>query len=505
VAKRSLILAGGGLKVGFQAGVLQVWLDEAALVFDHADGASGGCLNLAMYCQGLSGTAIADNWRNLNPFLPIALNLDAPGQPGFAESIFTLDNFRRQVLPAWGIDFNRINQGTKLGTFNVLNYSKKQLATLTQDRLTEDLLIASVSLPMWFPPVVIDGERYMDAVFVTDANVEEAIRRGADEIWAIWTVSTRDEYRPGFVAQYFHIIEASADTNFFGIWRRLEASNARIAAGEQGEFGRHIELRLLQAEVPVHYLFNLSRDRMAEAVNLGVQTARAWCDRLGIPRPHPGPPIPPTPAPRRTRLQFTEQMKGHVGQGAADFVEGERAGIEADTRLDVTLTIHVADVDRFMADPNHPATITGTADSPLLGGVVEVSRGAFNLLVQGDGPQRKEMRYRLHTRDAAGPVTIVGVKKVEHDQGLNDVFADTTTLFVTMYRGHVEAAGEAGAEVLARGIIRIGFFELLQLLTTFRTQGPTLAARNAALARYGALIFGKLWEVYGPGLGAPLG
>ena len=27
--KRSLILAGGGIKVAFQAGVLQVWLDEA--------------------------------------------------------------------------------------------------------------------------------------------------------------------------------------------------------------------------------------------------------------------------------------------------------------------------------------------------------------------------------------------------------------------------------------------------------------------------------------------
>ena len=36
--KRSLILAGGGIKVAFQAGVLQVWLDEAGLTFDHADG-----------------------------------------------------------------------------------------------------------------------------------------------------------------------------------------------------------------------------------------------------------------------------------------------------------------------------------------------------------------------------------------------------------------------------------------------------------------------------------
>ena len=61
MSKRSLILAGGGLKVGYQAGVLQVWLDEAGLSFDHADGASGGCFNLAMYCQGLSGRQIADN------------------------------------------------------------------------------------------------------------------------------------------------------------------------------------------------------------------------------------------------------------------------------------------------------------------------------------------------------------------------------------------------------------------------------------------------------------
>jgi len=60
----SLVLAGGGIKVGFQAGVLQVWLDEAGLTFDHAAGASrGGCLNLVMYYQGMTGAPMADNWR----------------------------------------------------------------------------------------------------------------------------------------------------------------------------------------------------------------------------------------------------------------------------------------------------------------------------------------------------------------------------------------------------------------------------------------------------------
>jgi len=53
--KRSLMLAGGGVKIAFQAGVLQVWLDEAGLVFDHADAVIAACFNLAMWAQGMTG------------------------------------------------------------------------------------------------------------------------------------------------------------------------------------------------------------------------------------------------------------------------------------------------------------------------------------------------------------------------------------------------------------------------------------------------------------------
>src|SRR5437867_2782916 len=122
--KRSLILAGGGIKVSFQAGVLQVWLDEAGLTFDHVDAASG----------------------------------------------------------------------------DVFNFSKKELKVIEPKDMTEDILAACVSLPMWFPPVRIGGDIYIDSVFLSDANIEEAIRRGADELWVIWTVSEKPEWHPGFVA-----------------------------------------------------------------------------------------------------------------------------------------------------------------------------------------------------------------------------------------------------------------------------------------------------------------
>lgn len=100
--RRSLLLAGGGLKVAYQAGVLQVLLDEAELTFDHADGASGGVFNLAMYCQGMSGREIADNWRTLSPLTGVTPNWRELPKGPYARSLFTLDGYRRHVFPAWG-------------------------------------------------------------------------------------------------------------------------------------------------------------------------------------------------------------------------------------------------------------------------------------------------------------------------------------------------------------------------------------------------------------------
>src|SRR5256885_15645713 len=97
--RRSLILAGGGIKVAFQAGVLQVWLDEAGLTFDHADGASGGVFNLAMYCQGMTGKNIADHWRRFPVLRSIGLNLGPLMRFYRAGSLLAYGRFRQQVLP----------------------------------------------------------------------------------------------------------------------------------------------------------------------------------------------------------------------------------------------------------------------------------------------------------------------------------------------------------------------------------------------------------------------
>jgi hypothetical protein len=280
--KRSLMLAGGGVKIAFQAGVLQVWLDEAGIEFDHGDAVSAACFNLAMWAQGMSGTEIADNWRNFDPIAGIDLNTLQLARLIYAESLFELDAFRRKIFPAWGLDWEKIRSGGREATFNVYNFSKHELRPVTAPELTEDFLLAAASLPIWFPPVRIDGDTYIDAVFNVASNIEEAIRRGADELWVIWTTSRRGEWIDGFVGNFFGIFEATTNGGYKRVLARVEANNDAIARGDAGEFGRAITIRELKAEVPLHYLFNFSKKDIGEAVDAGVEAARAWCDANGV-------------------------------------------------------------------------------------------------------------------------------------------------------------------------------------------------------------------------------
>jgi predicted acylesterase/phospholipase RssA len=499
--KRSLILAGGGIKVAFQAGVLQVWLDEAGLTFDHADGASGGCFNLAMYCQGMSGKEIADNWRALNPLGLVSLNWQEYAKLFYAESIATFDGLKETVFPRWKLDWDAIRSSAREATFNVYNFSRHDLAVLPPARMTPEFLCACVALPMWFPPVAIDGDLYIDSVFVTDANVEEAIRRGADEIWVIWTVSQRSEWHDGFVANYFQIVETSANGHLRQILRRIEENNAALAAGRAGEFGRRVEVKMLKAEVPLHYLIDVSADRLAEAVNLGVLKAREWCKEQGIPLPVAGQEYATEVHTAQTSLQFTEEMKGYVACGETDYQKGFAKG-QKDKKnyLMFHLTIKMVGVNRFLTDPRHEALAEGYLRCDALGGRREVETGTFNALVTaGDGPA-KRMLYRLFFHDDKGqPLTFTGFKEVRDDPGF-DLWSDTTTLYIRILRGHVAAADDAQAEVVAAGILRLHQIDFLKQLTTFRTGGPTLADRAAALARFGRFFAGKLWDVYARGV-----
>jgi cholesterol oxidase len=144
-------------------------------------------------------------------------------------------------------------------------------------------------------------------------------------------------------------------------------------------------------------------------------------------------------------------------------------------------------------------------DSDVLGGRLPVTRGWFNLFTRDDDPSRRRMLYRLHFADGAGsPLTLVGVKDVHDDRGL-DVWRDTSTLFVRVLSGHVPPGDESRSRVVGAGVIKILPADFAQQLTTFRTDGPQPLE---AMASFGRLFLGQLWEVYGrqlDGVIAPTG
>ena len=493
--KRSLMLAGGGVKIAFQAGVLQVWLDEAGVSFDHGDAVSAACFNLAMWTQGMSGTQIADNWRNLEPIVGVDVNWSQLARLIYAESLFELDAYRRKVFPAWGLDWEQIRASTREATFNVYNFSKHELRPVTPPEMTEDFLAAAASLPMWFPPVRIGGDTYIDAVFNTASNLEEAIRRGSDELWVIWTTSQRGEWFDGFVGNFFGIFEATTNNAYKQVLARIDRNNEAISRGEPGEFGRHITVRELKAEVPIHYLLNFSRDRAAEVVNRGVEAARAWCDANKIAYRRAAD-YPTEIHTAQTSLRFTEEVKGYVGFGATDYDEGYRQGRADKSLMEAQMTVRVDGVNRFITTPEHRASIEGTVVCDRLGGRLPVKSGIFNIFVDQGDPTRKKVKYRIFFDDANGePLTLSGFKDLHDDPGL-DALSDTTAVFTKVYRGVVRDDEEESAETIAAGVLRVGLADFLKQLATFRTEGPTLSDRASALSRFGIFYFGRLWDVY---------
>lgn len=492
--KRALILAGGGMKVAFQAGVLQVWLDEAGLTFDYADGTSGGTFNLAMYCQGMTGTQIADNWRNFPVSLLANFNWKQYIRLFYADSILSYDRFRKQVFPKWGLDWNKIRASGYNAGFNVYNFSKERLESLQPSEMTEDYLIACASLPMWFPSVIIDGETYIDAVFITDANIEKAIQNNIEEIWVIWTVSRKNVWNPGFVANYFQIVETCANGHFKLSKQRIAKNNDAFAKGQPAEFGRHIELRIIKAEVPLHYLINLSSNRIKESVNMGVQAARKWCkeQRIQLKRSSYYNVIADP-----TTLFFTEEMQGYVTFDKKNSECSVRDGKESRMFLMLHLTVKIYEVNHFLIDPNHEAAVEGYVRCQAFGENLLIEKGKFNLFVDEGDPTSKKMLYRLFFYDNAGlPLTLSGFKSIKKYPGIN-MWAATTTLFTRIMEGHVELEDEANTKVVASGTISIHFLDFLKQLTTFRVGAPTLANRVSMLIHFSTFFLGKLWDVYG--------
>ena len=81
-------------------------------------------------------------------------------------------------------------------------------------------------------PAVRRGDSpYTDSVWIKDANLIEAVKRGAEELWVLWCIGNTPAYRDGSFLQYVHMIEQSANGVLFEELDRISELNDAIAAG----------------------------------------------------------------------------------------------------------------------------------------------------------------------------------------------------------------------------------------------------------------------------------
>jgi predicted acylesterase/phospholipase RssA len=492
--RRSLILAGGGMRVAYQAGVLLA-LEQAGLHFAHADGTSGGTINLAMLLSGLSPTEMCARWRSLNVrHFASPVSLEKYIRAWDMMALGDADGMVEKVFPHLGIDLAKVNAATGVeGTFNVCNYTRKTNEVIPHHKVDLDFLVAGTSLPIFMPPVRKGDTLYVDSVWIKDANLMEAVRRGAEELWLVWCIGNSGEYQTGFFNQYVHMIELSANGALFEELERIREINERIAHG-QPAYGqtRPIRLHVIKPDypLPLDPDFYLGRIDAATLIALGYADAKRYLAGMreeGVPL-----------EPEATRMQdnppglrFRETMSGGFSLGETDPAKGERAGKRAGTHLTMNAAVIIRDLDRFVADPGHLGELAGHVTFPPLGESLPSKKGVFNLFSPAGQPETKWMIYELGFEHDGQSYYLAGKKEVRDDPGL-DLWKDTTTLSARLHQGD-----DASGPVVGAGVLHLGPKELLSLVASITAQNAGHAANQAALVlKFGRFFLGNLWDSY---------
>jgi cholesterol oxidase len=121
-----------------------------------------------------------------------------------------------------------------------------------------------------------------------------------------------------------------------------------------------------------------------------------------------------------------------------------------------------------------------------------VSEGRFNLFSSGDAEDLKKMRYRFKLTSFEGETFYFdGFKSIRNDSGA-DVWADTTTLFITIYRG----SDDSGTPV-AKGKLYIEKDDFARQMTTMKAWDSENKPSIKGQASFGRFFAGELWDTYG--------
>ncbi|MFJ4265576.1 patatin-like phospholipase family protein [Paenarthrobacter nicotinovorans] len=444
--KRSLVLAGGGMRVAWQAGVVKA-LAEEGLDFQHIDGTSGGILTAGMMLCGVTADDMCRRWsavdvKDFSSALPFG---DYVKGPWALPALGNADGILDKIFPALGINAETIRDRAAgpdavEGSFNVVEFTSKQCHAIDAAAIDTELMAAGMSLPIFLKPLRRDGKIWTDAVWVRDANVAEAVRRGAQEIWLIWCIGNSPYWGDGPLEQYVHMIEMSA------MGALLADFDAAAAAG------REFVLHVIRPEhpLPLDPEFYLGRIDADTLIGMGYRDARAYLDAMD-------------PNGLAKDAQCTAMTEPAPGVRFNDVLHGELDGQPLRFRAAVVMPSQPGDA---------PPQLSGYLDHPQFGrafladGRVEVNGEdlTYRARVRLDGSwQEVALTRRLH--DDPGPDAWSDIRTARLEMGGHVVELTMGLGDVAGLLASVEPVGAHGVRARAQVVARFttnGFRELLR-------------------------------------------
>jgi len=190
-------------------------------------------------------------------------------------------------------------------------------------------------------------------------------------------------------------------------------------------------------------------------------------------------------------VSFHEVMSGGFALGATDPEDGEKRGKAEGSEMTMHAAIDIADVDRFIAEADHPGGLTGTLDFTPFGNGLQATSGVFKLFSPTNDPTLKLMVYEMGFQHGGQSYYLAGQKNVRQDP-ITDLWKATTTLYTILHSGTDKTGPSVGA-----GVLTLGVKQLIQLVASMKAPGATSVAQSAeAIGRFGRFFMGELWDTY---------
>ncbi len=287
--KRALVLSGGGNKGAFETGVIYQLITERRLDFDVFSGTSVGALNAAFLAQGSDWEEQAANieilktkWLNISGnhdiyyFSP--LNIVKLLFGGALYQPFGLKRFIESLISP-----ERLAQGKTLliptvslddGALYIADTRKPE------DRLQlNHFLLASASMPIYFPPVKIRGKYWVDGGLRDITPLNAVLGEFPTEIIVITTYPVNEKLEPVFpkftktnhilaiIHRVIDILTAEIASSDLRMAKKIKAMDQRL--------WRSGRLLVVSPERPLEeHCLDFSPKLLSKYFELGVRTAQ---------------------------------------------------------------------------------------------------------------------------------------------------------------------------------------------------------------------------------------